>query len=299
MPYAGDVLVTAVRIEFLQHGPRVGRPSRRRVGVSQVGLDPRIVPLRWSRRDFELADGVVHPAHHGERHPELEMHPVVARADRQRAANSASARSYCPRRGRRCRRRSVRRPTGDPASLAFSRGDGLIEPPLPHQREAHRARQLLATVPHFGGPLQGLGAVLPAPVIQRENLPQHEVRLCQRVVELQGPPRCRLCLRNRLVWRKRTAKQKLHLGQRQCGIRFGEIRLDGDRLLEISDRTAERVMLLLAVGPESSQIGVIRLAAIVCGRRRPWEGGGTRPAATAISDAIFCWRSSIWLNSPS
>ena len=96
----------------------------------------------------------------------------------------------------------------------------------------------------LGGPLQGLCAVLPAPVIQSENLPEHAVRLCQRVVELQGLPRCRLCLRNRLVWRKRTAKQKLHLGQRQCGMRFGEIRLNGNGLLEISDRPAERVMLL-------------------------------------------------------
>ena len=88
-------------------------------------------------------------------------------------------------------------------------------------------------------------------MIQRENLPEREVCLCQRVVELEGLPRCGLCLRNRLVWRKRAAKQKLHLRQRQCGMRFGEIGLNGNRLLEISDRAGERVRLLLAARLES------------------------------------------------
>jgi hypothetical protein len=81
-----DILVTAVRIEFFQHGLRGDRPSRRRVRVSQVSLDPRIVPVCWSGSDFEFSDGLVHPADRGERHPELEMHSVVAGAHRQRAA---------------------------------------------------------------------------------------------------------------------------------------------------------------------------------------------------------------------
>ena len=136
-------------------------------------------------------------------------------------------------------------------------------------------------------------------MIQGENLAQRPVRLRQRVVELQGLPRRRFRLRNGLVRRERTAKQELHLRQRQLGIRFGEVGLDGDRLLEIPDRPAESVMSLLAPRGESFEVGVVRLRIDRSCRRRPWDGGGARPAATAMSDAICCCRSSIWLKSPS
>ena len=96
--------------------------------------------------------------------PSWKCTPVVARAHRQRAAQLGERTVVLP-------RGAVGRADGDlcvdgqwiALRSRSASGNGRIEPPLPHEREAHRARQLLATVPHFGGPLQAL-----APSSQRQ-----------------------------------------------------------------------------------------------------------------------------------
>ena len=92
-----------------------------------------------------------------------------------------------------------------------------------------------------------------------ENLTEHAVRLVQRVVELQGLPCRRLRLRNRLVGENGPPQRNCIWVSASSACASAKSGCDGHGLLEIGDRPAERVMLLLAPGRQSFEIRVVRL----------------------------------------